>query len=81
MKITTLKLANSQPTHKVVLVNKDPAARWAEIQIINRKALKYITDLQTENTYFFSVSGFHAHSFQNVSLYLLDWMERCDNYR
>ena len=56
VKITTLKLANSQPTHKVVLVNKDPAARWAEIQIINRKALKYITDLQTENTYFFFLS-------------------------
>ena len=33
--------------------DKDPAARWGEIQIINRKALKYITDLKTENTYFF----------------------------
>ena len=62
--------------------DKDPAARWGEIQIINRKALKYITDLQTENTYFFfSVSGFQSHSFQNMSLYLLDWRERCDNYR
>ena len=36
--------------------DKDPAARWGEIQIINRKALKYITDLQTENTYFFFLS-------------------------
>ena len=52
-KITTLKQASPQPTRKVVLVNKDSAARRGEIQIINRKALKYIRDLQTENNYFF----------------------------
>lgn len=52
-KISTLKQANSEPTHKVVLVNKDPAARWGEIQIINGKPLKCVTDLHTEGTYFF----------------------------
>lgn len=30
---------------------------------------------------FLSVSGLQSRSFQNVSLYLLDWMERRDNER
>ena len=37
--------------------------------------------LANRKYFFFFRLGFQSHSFQNMSLYLLDWMERCDNYR